>query len=118
MDIEGTTMSLWDVVKGVGRVVKDIAKQPFDIGRELITGQSKNDIKKQQQMMNDQIKAYNEQTKLAKDELARAKDSQIAEKRRIQEKQIRSLRRNASSRGFLGTSNDMSAMNQSSSLGG
>lgn len=118
MDIEGTIMSLWDVVKGIGKGIKDIAKMPFDIGRELITGQSPGDIKKQQQMMNDQIKAYQEQTKIAKDEMQRAKDSQVAEKRRIQEKQIRSLRRNASSRGFLGTSNDMAAMNQSSSLGG
>lgn len=118
MDIEGTTMSIWDAVKGIGKGILDVVKQPFDLGRELITGQSKNDIKKQQQMMNDQIKAYNEQTKIAKEEMQRAKDSQVAEKRRIQEKQIRSLRRNASSRGFLGTSNDMAAMNQSSSLGG
>jgi hypothetical protein len=74
--------------------------------------------KKDQELMNQQIKDYQEQSKLAKEEMTRAKDAQVAEKRRIQEKQIRSLRRHSSSRGFLGTSNDMAAMNQSSSLGG
>lgn len=105
MDIEGTIMSLWDVVKGIGKGITNIVKQPFDLGRKLITGQSQNDIKKQQQLMNDQIKAYQDQSNIARDEMNRAKDSQVAEKRRIQEKQIRALRRNASSRGFLGTSN-------------
>ena len=115
MDIEGTTMSLWDWVgpKGIGK----IAKQPFDVARHLITGQSDSDRRKQQEMMNQQIKDYQEQSKLAKDELSRAKDQQVAEKRRIQEKQIRSLRGRSSSRGFLGSSSGMES-GLTSKLGG
>lgn len=56
----------------------------------------------QQQAMNDQIKAYKDQTELTRKELASKKDQAISEKRRVEEKQIRALRRNYRSQGFLG----------------
>ncbi len=106
-------MSIWDVAKGIITSPFDIAKKEVD----YLTG--KGDTKKQQELMNEQIKAYKEQTELSKAELSRAKDEQIAEKRRIQEKQIRSLRRSSSSRGFLGTSNlDATNPAMSNTLGG
>lgn len=56
----------------------------------------------QQNAVNDQIKAYREQTEITKSEIARKKNEEVAEKRRIEEKQIRSLRRNRGS-SLLGT---------------
>lgn len=53
-------------------------------------------------MMNDQMKQYKEQTELTKQELNRAREEKDAEKRRIEEKQIRTLRRNYRTSGILG----------------
>lgn len=50
-----------------------------------------------------QANAYKEQTKLAQEEINRKREEQAVERRRIDEKQIRSLRRNRSARGFLGS---------------
>jgi hypothetical protein len=91
-------MSIWDTIKNV-------YKSPFDVSKGIINTVTGKPDKNQQKLINEQIKSYQEQSKLAKDELAKAKDQQIAEKRRIQEKQIRSLRGRGSSRGFLGSSN-------------
>jgi len=88
---------------GLFDFIKDIALQPFKMGKgilDTITGQPS---KQEKELMNEQMKAYKEQTALTKEELNRAKDQQVAEKRRIQEKQIRALRGRSSSRGFLGT---------------
>jgi|SRR5579872_444890 len=49
-------------------------------------------IRKQQQMVNAQIKAYQDQTELAKQQLDEARTQEDAEKRKVNEKQIRSLR--------------------------
>jgi len=68
-------------------------------------------------MMNDQMKQYKEQTELTKQELNRARDEKEAEKRRIEEKQIRTLRRNYRTAGILGgSSNSQPDMNDK--LGG
>lgn len=58
----------------------------------------------QRHLINEQIKSYQEQTQLTKDELNRVQTEKDAEKRRVEEKQIRALRRNyrASSAGLLG----------------
>lgn len=71
----------------------------------------------QQRLMNEQISAYKQQTEIAKQEMNVAKDAQQAEKRRIQEKQIRAIRRNASSRGFLGVSNENTGEGMNTKLG-
>jgi hypothetical protein len=58
---------------------------------------------KDMNLINDQIKAYKDQTELSRAELNKTRNEQAIEKRRIQEKQIRSLRRNYRSTGILGT---------------
>lgn len=67
-------------------------------------------------IVNDQIKAYKDQTAIARKEIEAKRGEQIAEKRRIEEKQIRSLRRNYRSPGMLGTSSTTEGMSQK--LGG
>lgn len=87
-----------------------------------ITGTPTSKEKREQsRLVNEQIKAYQDQTEISKAALAQAKDAEQVEKRRIQEKQIRSLRRTSSARGFLGSSSDNSFSNDSglnSTLGG
>jgi hypothetical protein len=106
------------IFDAIGRTVGNIVKQPYEMGKGIfdkITGQPSSDEKK---LMNEQMKAYKEQTALTKDELNRAKDQQVAEKRRIQEKQIRALR-GRSSRGFLGTTSpEATTPGSSAKLGG
>ena len=55
-------------------------------------------------LVNEQIKQYQDQTALAKQQLDEARASTEANKRRVEEKQIRALRRNyrAGSAGLLG----------------
>ena len=65
----------------------------------------------------DQIQAYKNQTELSRQELATKKNEEIAEKRRIEEKQIRSLRRNYRAQSLLGTQ-DTNQPDMSSKLGG
>lgn len=57
-----------------------------------------------QRQINDQIKAYKDQTELTRKQLEDTKNEKLAEKRRVEEKQIRGLRRNYSARntGLLG----------------
>lgn len=68
-----------------------------------------------QRAINAQVKAYRDQTELARQELERTRGEQDIEKRRVQEKQIRSLRRNyrAQGIGMLGlgqpAANDMAS---------
>lgn len=58
----------------------------------------------QRDMVNAQIKAYQDQTALARQQLDEARNATEAEKRRVNEKQIRTLRRNyrATGAGLLG----------------
>ena len=66
-----------------------------------------------QDLMEQQMRAYREQTELTREEINRKRNEQASEKRRIQEKQIRSLRRNYRPAGMLGVgapaSEDMSS---------
>lgn len=55
----------------------------------------------QRYAMNDQIRDYKELTAITKAETDRKRGEQAMEKRRIEEKQIRSLRRNFRPAGFL-----------------
>ena len=85
-----------------------------------ITGRpSSEDTRNQAKMVQDQIKAYQDQTALAKQQLDEARDATNIQKRRVEEKQIRSLRRNyrAAGAGMLGVgASDTPDMNQK--LGG
>jgi hypothetical protein len=53
----------------------------------------------QRRAVNDQIKAYREQTELTQKQIDETRNQANSEKRRVQEKQIRSLRRNYSAAG-------------------
>lgn len=58
-----------------------------------VTGRSSEDDKRNQQyMLNDQIKAYKDQTDLAEKELASKQAEKAVVKRQVNEKQIRALR--------------------------
>lgn len=93
----------------------------WDKGTDLLhaaTGIPTADEKRNQnRMVNDQIKAYRDQTNLAKTELASKRNEEVAEKRRVDEKQIRALRRNYRATSFLGTQ-DSGQPDMSSKLGG
>jgi hypothetical protein len=86
---------------------------PFGIGAAIAhaagvkTGEQK---RMEQNAINDQIKAYKDQTQITKDEIARKRGEELTEKRRIEEKQIRSLRRNYSSRSLMGSAQPSSSL--------
>lgn len=65
---------------------------------------SRQNDRDQRDMVNSQIKAYQDQTAMARQQLDEARDATNAENRRVNEKQIRALRRNyrAQSAGLLG----------------
>lgn len=73
----------------------------------------------QRYMINAQMKAYRDQTELAKKQLDEARTQTDNEKRRINEKQIRTLRRNyrAQGAGLLGVGQSASE-DTTSKLGG
>lgn len=54
---------------------------------------------------NEQIKAYREQTELTREEIKKKQSSLDADKRRVEEKQIRALRNNYRPRGILSSQN-------------
>ena len=56
-----------------------------------------------QTLMNDQIQAYRQQSELTRQELDRTRGAEQAQNRLIQEKQIRSLRRNYRPAGIMAT---------------
>lgn len=72
----------------------------------------------QKQLIAEQMKAYKDQTEILRNETNRARDEENVEKRRIQEKQIRSLRRNyrPTGGGMLGIG-EPAAQDMSSKLG-
>jgi predicted XRE-type DNA-binding protein len=80
-----------------------------DIGGSVwhgITGTpSEADKRAARQSMQAQIDFYKQQTEMEQSEIARKQGEQLAEKRRVEEKQIRSLRRNFRPAGFLDTPN-------------
>jgi hypothetical protein len=96
-----------DFFSGFGEIVGNL----FD----ELTGEKSRQA--QQQMMNEQMKAYKEQTELTRQSLNEKRNAEQVQKRRIEEKQIRALRRNYSSQGFLGGSGS-SQPDMNSKLGG
>jgi len=77
----------------------------IDRGSSIISNaigrQTASEKRAAQNMMNEQIKAYKDQTNLAREELNRKQGEMKSEKRRIEEKQIRHLRRSYRPSGFL-----------------
>jgi hypothetical protein len=68
-------------------------------------------------LVNDQIRAYKEMSEISKNELASKKNEELAEKRKIEEKQIRSLRRNYRPQGIMSASSP-TEQDMSTKLGG
>lgn len=73
--------------------------------------------KEQAKLANEQIKAYREQTEISKAELDRKRGEEQVEKRRVEEKQIRGLRRNFRSPGLLGSGGGVGGNPVSDKLG-
>lgn len=96
-----------------------------DTGTKIATGglydNKKNRLAEaaQRYMINSQMKAFRDQTELAKKQLDEARTQTDNEKRRINEKQIRTLRRNyrAQGAGLLGVGQSASE-DTTSKLGG
>lgn len=74
--------------------------------------------REQRGLIQGQIDAYKEQTRIANEQMNASRESQKAEERKIQEKQIRSLRRNYRSQGILGSGNSSNQADMSAKLGG
>lgn len=89
----------------------------IDIAKGLFGLPTSAEKEAQARMMNEQIRSYREQTELTRRELAAKRDETAAQKRRINEKQIRSLRRTTRAQGLLGASQSNEA-DISSKLGG
>lgn len=103
--------SLWDKWTGLwGRADKAL-------GLPNATNDRKAAMKQDQRLMNEQIKAYRDQSEITRNEINAKRGEAVAEKRKIEEKQIRSLRRNYRASGFLGASQS-EASDMSSTLGG
>ena len=68
-------------------------------------------------MMKQQMRNYMDQTEITRKELDTKRDQVQAEKRRVEEKQVRSLRRNYRAPGFLG-GGESSQPDMTSKLGG
>jgi len=73
-----------------------------------VTGTKNASQKRQEkQLINTQIQAYKDQTELAKNEITRKQGEEQVEKRRIEEKQIRNLRRSNRPSGFMDSGGDL-----------
>jgi len=85
-----------------GKAEIDVALDKANDLFHKVTGVPTSDERRNQQsMMNEQLNAQRESTKLQEDEIRTAQASQDAEKRRIQEKQIRGMRNQYRPSGFL-----------------
>lgn len=114
----GLLGKIWGGVKDVvGFIPEQSANMTSKIWHGATGLPTSKEKREQKRMLNEQISAYREQTEIAKEQMNIAKEAQDVEKRRIQEKQIRSIRRNSSMRGFLGTSGDQADAGINSKLG-
>lgn len=95
-----------------------LRKRTGDVVAQATGQPTSSDRRDQMNQVNEQIKNYKDQTELTRQSLNEKRDSVVAEKRRVEEKQIRSLRRNYSTQGFLGGNQAPSEPDMSSKLGG
>lgn len=96
--------------------LSDIWDKGTDIGHALTGTPTADEKRNRDRAMNEQMKAYKEQTELTRQELKEKRAATEAEKRRVEAKQIRHLRRGtrAAGGGFLGSTQE----SMSSKLGG
>lgn len=78
----------------------DVAVSPLRGARDVFLGDP-SEKRAAARAMADQVAAYKKQTELATAEMDRVRGERDAEKRRVNEKQIRSIRRGHSNAGFL-----------------
>jgi len=101
-------MSLWDKISDPWGIIS----KGKEIIQHAVGYQNASDRRLASSLINDQIKAYRNQTEITRAETAAKKNEQVAEKRRVEEKQIRSLRRSYRPQGFLGgATTDQADMN-------
>ncbi len=96
-------MNLWKSITdpfGTLSKANDIGTNNFHAATGIPTAESKRAAASQ---IENQVKAYKEQSELARQEIDTKRGEIAAEKRRVNEKQIRSLRRSHSVNGFLGS---------------
>jgi chromosome condensin MukBEF MukE localization factor len=105
------------ILGGIGAGLKKVEDVASDVYHSATGTPTADERRFQQKMIREQVKAYKDQTELAKEEIARKRGEQDVEKRKINEKQIRSLRRTTRTHGILNaTENPQNDM--SSKLGG
>lgn len=75
----------------------------------LVKGEGPEERHERNEQVKSQMEAYKEQTQLTRDEINRKRGEEKAEKRRVEEKQIRNLRRNYSTRGLLNYQNQQAS---------
>lgn len=100
---------------GTLKAVDKISSKVFHKITGTPTSKEKRDT---QRGIDEQIKAYKDQTEIAAKELASVKEQQNVEKRKINEKQIRSLRNNYRPAGGFLNNQGLSAPNNSADQGG
>lgn len=101
-------------------ILGDIWDKATDFGHWVTGTPTAAERREQKSMMEGQLNAYKEQTELTRAEIARKRKEEMAEKRRVNEKQIRMIRRGHSrSPGLLGSSDTQSTQaGMSEKLGG
>jgi hypothetical protein len=116
----GIFSDAWEGIKDVASGISRATIEPvLGIAGKIAGIPSASDRRKAAADLQDQVRAYREQTELTRQELNRASQEQDVQKRRVNEKQIRSLRRNYRSAGVLGTGSNPSTQNDTSAkLGG
>lgn len=105
-------MSWWTNIRDIGEVIgtggaallfNESARNKAEGLFNTITGRPSAEQKRaMSNQINDQIRAYKEQTELSRQQLSKTRAEEAAQKRIIQEKQIRSIRRNYRSPGLIG----------------
>lgn len=114
---------------GIFDDVADFVTAPFKVGKDIVGGVASgakglyNNLTGEtaranaEKIMQEQMKAYREQTELTRKELERTRKETDIQKRRVEEKQIRGLRRNYRPQGLLGVG-ESGQQGMSETLGG
>lgn len=110
---------LGGIAAGVGGFFDSVTDKATDLGHSLTGTPTADEKRASQKLIRDQMSAYKEQTELTRKQLNDTRNEVNSEKRKVQEKQIRSLRRGYSSHGtgMLGVS-EPAATDMTNTLGG
>jgi len=95
-----------------------ILEKTKDVAQKATGYKNASDKRQATGLMNEQIKAYKDQSEITRQEADAKRDEGIAEKRKVDEKQIRALRRSYRTQGFLGAANNSGQADMDAKLGG